>query len=190
MSDIKERLDRLKKTIQTVEFKEGKGLSNEVNIRIFKYSPKDEMTVRYFVEQTIKDDSIDCNLVECNLYHIFLEICEAMDVMDAIPEMEETEGSDFLLEQLQNLISNDDFVGSINNRITDAGFDAEDCVIMLTGIGEVYPYVRLHSILEMLQPNFSNVPLIAMYPGSFDGSYLRLFEKFDPNPYYRAFNEI
>lgn len=190
MSDIKQRLDRLKKTIQTEDFKEGKGLSNEVNIRIFHYDAEDEMTVRYFVEQTLKDASLDCNLVECNLYHIFLEICEAMDVLDAIPDMEADDGSDFLLEQLQNLVDNEDYVARIQSRISDAGYDQEDCVILLTGIGEVYPFIRLHGILEMLQPHFPNVPLVAMYPGSFDGSYLRLFDKLQPNPYYRAFNEI
>jgi len=29
-----------------------------------------------------------------------------------------------------------------------------------------------------------------MYPGTFDGNYVRLFDKLTPNPYYRAFNEI
>ena len=33
------------------DFLEGKGLSNEVNIRIFCYDPKDEMAVRYFIEK-------------------------------------------------------------------------------------------------------------------------------------------
>lgn len=35
MSDITERLDHLKKTIQEDDFLQGKGLSNEVNIRMF-----------------------------------------------------------------------------------------------------------------------------------------------------------
>ncbi len=190
MSDIKERLDRLKETIQTEEFKKGKGLSNEVNIRIFHYDARDEMIVRFFIEQICKDASLDCNLVECNLYHIFLEICEDMDVMDAVPDMEESDGSAYLLDQLQNLVDNNDYVERIRDRIQEAGYTEEDCVIMLTGVGEVYPFVRLHRILEMLQPNFPDVPLVAMYPGSFDGSYLRLFDKLQPNPYYRAFNEI
>ena len=38
MSDIKTRLDNLKLEIQKDEFLEGKGLSNEVNIRIFCYA--------------------------------------------------------------------------------------------------------------------------------------------------------
>ena len=40
MSDIKERLDKVRALIQKPEFLEGKGLSNEVNIRIFCYEPE------------------------------------------------------------------------------------------------------------------------------------------------------
>lgn len=45
MSKLMERLDNLRTLIQTSEFLEGKGLSNEVNIRIFCYNPKMEMAV-------------------------------------------------------------------------------------------------------------------------------------------------
>ena len=64
MSSINERLDNLKKEIQKPEFLEGKGLSNEVNIRIFCYDPKDEMAVRHFTEQLVVDQSLDCHLIE------------------------------------------------------------------------------------------------------------------------------
>ena len=43
MSELMQRLDNLRALIQTPEFLEGKGLSNEVNIRIFCYDPKQEM---------------------------------------------------------------------------------------------------------------------------------------------------
>ena len=55
MADIKERLDNLRIHIQEPEFLEGKGLSNEVNIRIFCYDAKDEMTVRQFIDQITTD---------------------------------------------------------------------------------------------------------------------------------------
>ena len=37
MGNLSERLDNLKALIQTSDFLRGKGLSNEVNIRIFCY---------------------------------------------------------------------------------------------------------------------------------------------------------
>ena len=72
MANIKERLDQLRIHIQEPEFLEGKGLSNEVNIRIFCYDAEDEMTVRQFVEQITTDPSLVCHLIECNLYETFL----------------------------------------------------------------------------------------------------------------------
>ena len=73
MSELNERLDNLKQEIQQEEFLEGKGLSNEVNIRIFCYDPKEEMTVRHFIEQLMVDQSLECHLIQCNLYQIFLK---------------------------------------------------------------------------------------------------------------------
>ena len=86
MTDIKERLDNLRIHIQEPEFLEGKGLSNEVNIRIFCYDAEDEMIVRQFIDQVTTDQSIACNLVECNLYETFLSLCNDIDIMDAIDQ--------------------------------------------------------------------------------------------------------
>lgn len=87
MSDIKKRLDNVRTLIQEPDFLEGKGLSNEVNIRIFCYDPKDEMIVRHFVNQLETDQSLECHLKVCNLYKTFLSICEDMDIIDEIPNM-------------------------------------------------------------------------------------------------------
>ena len=100
MSDIKERLDKVRALIQEPEFLEGKGLSNEVNIRIFCYEPEHEMVVRHFVNQMETDPSLDCHLKICNLYKTFLSICDDMDITDEIPDMEEADGSVYLLEQI------------------------------------------------------------------------------------------
>ena len=63
-------------------------------------------------------------------------------------------------------------------------------VLLLTGVGEVFPFMRIHSLLEALQPEFSKIPILVMYPGKYDGRFVRLFDKLEPNPYYRAFNMI
>ena len=70
MSELMQRLDNLRALIQTPEFLEGKGLSNEVNIRIFCYDPKQEMAVRYFTEVLVTDQSLNCHVIEYNLYHV------------------------------------------------------------------------------------------------------------------------
>lgn len=185
MADIKERLDDLRIHIQKPEFLEGKGLSNEVNIWIFCYDAADEMIVRHFVDQITTDPSMGCNLIECDLYRTFLELCDDIDISDAIPEMEEEDGQAFLLEQLHCAISEGEFIDKIQYAPHNKGD-----VLLLTGVGNAFPFMRIHSLLEALQPHFGDIPILVMYPGTFDGSYVRLFDKLTPNPYYRAFNAI
>ncbi len=185
MVSIKERLDKLRSTIQEPEFLEGNGLSNEVNIRIFCYDAADEMTVRRFLGQITTDQTLSCHLIECNLYQIFLSLCDDLDITDDIPEMEESDGREYLLEQLHSAIGENEFIEKMQY-----GPHASGDVLLLTGVGDVFPFMRVHTLLEALQPYFSDIPILVMYPGTFDGSYVRLFDKLPPNPYYRAFNEI
>lgn len=185
MSDLKERLDNLKLEIQKPEFLEGKGLSNEVNIRIFCYDPAEEMVVRYFVEQMVVDQSLNCHLIECNLYKLFLEICDEKRITKGAGPMEQKKGKKYLIQQIQRFANNKTFVAKMQYEPHELGD-----VLLLTGVGEVFPFMRVHSLLEALQPEFPDVPILVMYPGTYDGRSLKLFDKMPANPYYRAFNII
>ena len=92
MSNLMERLDNLRALIQKREFLEGKGLSNEVNIRIFCYDPREEMAVRHFTEKLMTDQSLNCHLIEYNLYRVFLSICDDKRVTDRVAQQEEKKG--------------------------------------------------------------------------------------------------
>lgn len=185
MSNLFERLDNLKELIQQPEFLEGKGLSNEVNIRIFCYEPQEEMIVRHFVEQTIVDQSLKCNLRECNLYKVFLDICDDKRITKGASSMEAKKGKDYLIQQIQRFANNKSFVEKMQYEPHMPGD-----ILLLTGVGEVFPFMRIHSLLEALQPVFSDIPILVMYPGKYDGRFVRLFDKMEPNPYYRAFNIV
>lgn len=185
MSGIAEHLDKLKETISEQDFLEGKGLSNEVNIRIFAYDPKDEMAVRHFTDRLKEDVNLPCNLICYNLYEIFLSICDEKRITDRIPEQEEKKGKDFILNQLSRMADNANFVEKMKYEPHNAGD-----VIMITGVGEAFPFIRVHSLLEAMQPYFTDVPVVVLYPGTYDGRYVKLFDLLEPNPYYRAFKAI
>ena len=186
MNPLNERLDRLRQLIQERDFLEGKGLSNEVNIRIFCYDPQDEMTITHFLDQLITDPSLECHPIACNLYKLFIEICEEVDILDSIPEVEEHHGSEYLLEQLHSAIGENEFIDKMREKYQPQVGD----VMLLIGVGDVFPFMRVHKMLEAMQPFFSEVPILVMYPGVFDGNTLRLFNKLSPSPYYRAFNVV
>lgn len=63
-------------------------------------------------------------------------------------------------------------------------------VLIITGVGEVYPFMRVHNILNNMQSSFRDVPVVVAYPGTFDGGSLSLFGKLKDGNYYRAFDLI
>lgn len=185
VNNINERLDKVRDLIQESEFLEGKGLSNEVNIRMFSYKAEEEMIVRAFVERISTDQSLKCNPKIFNLYEVFLSICDDKRITDRIPEMEEKKGKEFLLAQLKSIANNEAFVNKMYYEPQELGD-----VVILTGVGEVFPFMRIHGLLDSLQPHFPNIPILVFYPGTFDGNQVKLFDLLQPNSYYRAFNVI
>ncbi len=185
MQTIEQRLDQVRALLADKDFLTGKGLSNEVNIRIFPYNPKDEMAVRHFMEQILSDTTMPCRIIHRDLYQIFLEICEDIGILDAIPEMEAEDGSSYLLEQIHDAIGDSEFVAKI-----DYPDHAQGDVVLLSGVGEVFPFMRIHALLEALQPCFTGIPIVVLYPGDYDGHHVKLFGKLPPNDYYRAFSIV
>lgn len=184
MSNITERLDNLKKVIQEDDFLKGKGLSNEVNIRMFCYDPKDEMAVRHFTE-LLKNESLRCNIQIVDLYETFLSICEDKRILDRIPQLEKRRGKEFLEKQFEKTCDAKTFAKKI---IDNFGEDRD--LLLITGVGKAFPFMRVHALLNALQEDMNDKPIVVLYPGSFDGHYVKLFNQLKPNEYYRAFNMI
>ena len=185
MGDLKERLDKLRSLMQESEFLESKGLSNEVNIRIFCYDPSDEMVIRHFMQQVITDQSMNCNVIEYNLYEVFLSICEDKRIANAIPSMEEKKGTEFIRDQMSRMANNTAFVNKMEYESHEIGD-----VIVITGVGDVFPFIRVHDLLNAMQPEFPDVPILVFYPGNYDGRDVQLFNRLKKNSYYRAFSVI
>lgn len=185
MSNIINQMNEIKKRFSDEVFLKNKGLSNEVGIHVFCYNPKEEMLVSGFFSDLIQSENQTFRLKECDLYRIFLQICEEKRILKSIPAMEKKKGSDYLLKQLQKAISPEDFVEKMKYEPHEYGD-----ILLITGVGKVYPFMRSHNILDNLQHIFSDIPVVMLYPGTYDGQALSLFDEFHDGNYYRAFNMI
>ena len=184
MATLNERLDNLKRMIQEPDFLEGKGLSNEVNIRIFCYDPKQEMAIRHFLSQ-IKSEELKCNAIQYDLYEVFLDILRDKHILDKVDSLEEKRGKDFISRQFEKSCDAKTFAAKM-----DYPDHRKNDLIVLSGVGKVFPFMRVHSLLEAMQPLFTDVAVLVFYPGEFDGHHVRLFNKLKQNEYYRAFKAV
>ena len=183
MVSIMNDLARVSARLSEPSFLANKGLSNEVGIHVFCYEPKDELTVRAYFDSLKKQNDVPYKLIERDLYKIFLSICEEKRILKSIPNMEERKGKDYLQEQLQKVATPEAFVEKMKYEPHQYGD-----VLLITGVGKVYPFMRSHKILDNIQHVFADIPVVMLYPGTFDGQNLDLFGQFLDGHYYRAFN--
>lgn len=183
MDNVMTNLSRVAARLSDESFLSNKGLSNEVGIHVFCYEPKDEMTVRAYFENLKGTTDARFHLIECDLYKIFLNICEEKHILKSIPSMEERKGKEYLSAQLTKIATPEAFVEKMKYEPHQHGD-----VLLITGLGKVYPFMRSHKILDNIQHIFADIPVLMLYPGTFNGQDLGLFGKFLDGHYYRAFN--
>ena len=183
MGNIRADLESMKERFSDEVFLSNKGLSNEVGIHVFCYDPQDEMIVRDYTANLMNQKELPFRLIECDLYKIFLQICEDKRILKTIPAMEQKKGPDGLLRQLQKIASPEAFVERMQYSPNQHGD-----ILLITGVGKVYPFMRSHNIIDNIQHLFSDIPVVMLYPGKFNGQELSLFDEFHDGNYYRAFN--
>ena len=184
--DFDKRRAALRERLCDPGFLTNKGLGNEAGIFIFCYDPTLENEVRQYFSRLKSDSQLGMlGSGDINLYDVFIGICECEDILEAAVEMEQEDGCDELLDTLKSIASADEFVSQMCYEPHNPGD-----VVLITGVGEVYPFMRVHNILNGMQSKFRDVPIVVAYPGTYDGGSLSLFGKLKDGNYYRAFDLV
>jgi hypothetical protein len=178
------RLELFKEKIKTKEFLECKGLGNEIPYWIFDYEPEKELLVRDTISKLISssESKHSIKIIEINLYNLCLKILNQKIADVKLIQFEKKKGSDALLEKVR-LILNQEATKKEIAEIFKVDYD----LIFLTGVGNAWPMVRAHSVLNNLHSITGKKPLVLFYPGKFTGLDLSLFGEFKSKNYYRAF---
>ncbi|MHB8277751.1 MAG: DUF1788 domain-containing protein [Candidatus Humimicrobiaceae bacterium] len=182
---IEAKLEKIYKVITSEEFLKGKGLGNEVNYYIFDYPPESELLVRKYLNniliKKIKNSHQDINLIIIDLYDILIEILESKKVLKPAIDMEKKTGEKGLLKAIKPILKPENFAALIKDKTKDSN------LLLLTGVGKIWPLVRSHVILNNLNVVLNNMPVILFFPGIYNKLELQLFSKFKDDNYYRAF---
>ena len=110
---------------------------------------------------------------------------------ERILQAEPDQDKDDFREMLQGMLDPQLHIApALRDNLDAAGsFD----IFFLTGIGEVFPYIRSHNVLNNLQSVVTGKPMLMFFPGDYRqsdslGSSLVLFNKLTDDQYYRAKN--
>ena len=190
------RLDQILPRITSKDFLSGEGIGNEIACYIFEYPAKDELIVRDHLEGMLKrleSHHKEVRVMNLNLLKVVVAYLEQRSLLGKAVEMQAAKGDSAVLRALKGPLSAEKLAGFIATN--HSPLDAD--LVLLSGVGGIWPMLRIHSLLNWLHPVMGTTPLVLFYPGKFDGTTLRLFDQVPApanqpgtKPYYRAFNLI
>jgi hypothetical protein len=189
--DLTKQEEHLFAVLSGKRFLQMEGLSNEVPFFIYPYAPEDALKVAK-AKKRIKNrlNQKGISVREVNLYDLSVEILKERGVWERVLSAEPDQEKDDFRELLQGMLDPQLHIApAIRSKIDDGEFD----IFFLTGIGEVFPYIRSHNVLNNLQSVVTGKPMLMFFPGRYEqsdslGSSLVLFGQLKDDQYYRAKN--
>lgn len=178
------------KVLSSERFLKMEGLGNEVAHFIYDYDPSWELDVAQAKKRikTKLDTELGIKVFEVNLYDLCVDLLKKRNVWDRVLAAEPTMDKPEFLKMLQNMLDPQIHLApAIKELMAAEAFQ----VLFLTGIGEVFPFVRSHTVLNNLQTVVSDKPMLMFFPGRYEvsatqGSALVLFGQLKDDSFYRA----
>ena len=188
---IAERFDHLIKVVSSQRFLKMEGIGNEVPFFICDYNPSESVEMTKMQRQLANRlNQQGVQILEINLYDLSIAILKKGGDWDWYLTEEANMPKIKLLEDLQSMLDVETvLVPAMASRMAHEAFDA----LFISGVGEVFPFIRSHNVLNNLQKAAKRQPTLMFFPGSYShsmesGASLELFSRLHDDKYYRAFN--
>ena len=188
---MQDRFQHLFSVISGQRFLNKQGLGNEIPFFICPFIPEESNEMERLRNQLINRlAQVGVRVLEINLYDLSIGILKAEGDFEWLIQNESRLEKSKLQEELQGILDIETvMVPAIAEKIASTDFD----VLFLSGIGEVFPYIRSHNVLNNLQSTAKEQPTVLFFPGAYShslesGVSLDLFGRLRDDKYYRAFN--
>lgn len=188
---IADRFDHLLKAVGSQRFLSMQGNNNEVPFFICDYKPSESVDMSRMQRQLANRlNQQGVSVLEINLYDLSVEILKKGGDWDWYLAAESDMPKAKLLEDLQSMLDVEHvLVPAMADRMAQSAFN----VLFISGVGEVFPFIRSHNVLNNLQKVAKRQPTLMFFPGCYShsmeaGASLELFGRLRDDKYYRAFN--
>ena len=193
-STLASRLDQIIPRITDPSFLSSKGIGNEIACYIFDYPAEAELQVRDHIDWMVKrfaTHHAGLKVLQLNLFDVVIHYLKDRGLFDKALAMQARKGDAALLGALKGPLAAEKIRDFIAKEYQPQNLD----LLLLSGVGSVWPMLRSHSLLNCLHTVMGQTPLVMFHPGTFDGTMLSLFGKITASPsqsgarpYYRAFH--
>ena len=193
---LSERLNAILPRITDPAFLGSEGIGNEIACYIFDYPAEQELVVRDhlgLLTGALYGKHGHIKVLHLDLLDVIVRYIEHRGHADRVRKIEQKRDAAGLIKALKGSLAAEKLAAFIAEQHQPADAD----LVLISGVGSAWPTVRAHSLLNCLHHHIGHTPLVMFYPGSFDGTTLRLFgriasgaERPGSHNYYRAFSLI
>lgn len=189
---IEDRFNHLVESLQSQKFLKMEGLGNEVPFFICPFKDIKEYNQIEVIAIRLKKqlENSGINILHINLYDLSIELIKDRGRFDSLIDNEKRFGKEQMLDFLQNIIDPEQYlIPAIKEKLDEQNYH----ILFISGVGEVYPYIRTNNVLNCLQSKAKDIPTFIFFPGDYKhsiefGANLNLFGRLPNDNYYRAFN--
>lgn len=189
-ADFEQRLNQVLPRLLSADVLDNRGAGGEIGFWIFDYPPEREMDMRLWLDDVIvpgiQKQRPELHYAVVDLFQEVITLLQERKLLDKVYEMQLSKGDDALLASLRSVLKED----RLAVRLVEKHDLAQRDLVIIRGVGAVYPMLRTHTLLSALHPHMKNTPLLMFYPGRYDGLSLKLFNKLSDDNYYRAFRLV
>ena len=187
ISNFYSRLEQVPARLLSKELLHNIHIGNEIGFYIFDYPPDKELVVRKWLsslpEQVNKRSEQKINFLSINIFQVVINYIKSTNKYDKIIKTAKERSNDALLRGMESLLNSSTIASIFNDIIKNENTD----IILMHGVGAVWPLIRIHSFLNILHPIVGQTPLVLFYPGTYNSSTIKLFDRLPSENYYRAF---
>ena len=189
--ELAERLDAIRERLDNDDFLNNRGLGNEIGFYIFDYPPQFELMVRDYLALLVgRMAKLGRRFVHLNLFDEMLAMLQERRLLDKAFELEKKKGIDELAKALKGPLEQ----GRVAQHLVKKMDPSAQEFVLLSGLGQCWPLLRGHSLLNALHAHMGETPLVLFYPGRYNGLELYPFDldtaEVAPANYYRAFQLV
>lgn len=181
----------LLRTTSSAYFLNRKGLNNDLPYFIYPYDAdleQEAASMRKLLIEALTKESV--SVLEINLFDLVHDVLEERQLWQPIIENEQDLSKPELLDTLQSVLDPKDYlVPAIAQKLEIAAPQ----LLILSGVGTVFPYIRSHNLLSNLQSAASQQLTLMFFPGDYvftatSGATLNIFGLRQDDRFYRAIN--
>ena len=187
---FEERLNQILPRLISPDVLSNQGAGGEIGFWIFDYPPEEEMAMRAWladvIEPGLRKQVPAVRFQTVDLFQLVVDLLDERKLFDKACEMQANTGDAAVLASVRSVLKEDRLAARMTEKLDVTQLD----LLIVKGVGAVYPLLRTHTLLSALHPHMRNTPLLMLYPGTYNGQSLSLFNTLSDDNYYRAFRLV